>query len=264
MSAMTCINFARSFLTFRIDTLKKPPQTVSHAPPYSLNNARIQLDCVCDIVDQASNERQRFVLGVSCKTERVGVERDIWTTPNADFVPVLSADQFLNIKTYACLGQERDVSLFGLNRPQPDRQVGLTAEAFDRLTIHVREDESQRLTTAKEIIAATYDHRPLVARTEYASDRYQVRLEYPIKTFNVNERDEVYQTDTGPVLTPDLTLAPPELISGFQLAFAAFNSPNWIEFIVREPTQTPQGALVHHYSRPLRLDSVHNQIFALS
>lgn len=263
MSATTCIDFSRSFLTFRIDTLKKPPQTVSHPPPYSLNNARIQLDCVCDIVDRGSQERQRFVLGASCKTERVGVEREIWTTPNADFVPIISAEQFLNIKTYAFIGQERDVSLFGLNRPQPDRQTGSTAEAFDRLTIHVREDACDPLDSPNEIIAATYAYRPLVARTEYASDRYEVRIEYPIKTFNVNERDDVYQTDTGPILFPDVTLPPHELITGFQLAFAAFNSPRWIELIVREPTSAPHGVQVHHYSRPFRLDSVSNQIFAL-
>ena len=29
---MQAIDFSRSFLTFRIDTLKKPPQTVSHKP----------------------------------------------------------------------------------------------------------------------------------------------------------------------------------------------------------------------------------------
>jgi hypothetical protein len=38
------INFSRSFLTFRIDALKKPVATVSHPPPYSLNNARILID----------------------------------------------------------------------------------------------------------------------------------------------------------------------------------------------------------------------------
>ena len=56
---MPAIDFSRSFLTFRIDTLKKPPQTVSHQPPYSLNNARIQLDCVCDVTDPVSIERWR-------------------------------------------------------------------------------------------------------------------------------------------------------------------------------------------------------------
>ena len=86
---MAAIDFSCSFLTFRIDTLKKPPQTVSHKPPYSLNNARIQLDCVCDITEISTNVTQRFVMGVNCKTERVGVTSDIWLKPNADFVPIV-------------------------------------------------------------------------------------------------------------------------------------------------------------------------------
>ena len=55
-TGMNTIDFARSFLTFRIDTLKKPPQTVSHPPPYTLNSARIQLDCVCDIRDRRTEQ----------------------------------------------------------------------------------------------------------------------------------------------------------------------------------------------------------------
>lgn len=35
-------DLARSFLTFRIDLTKQPAITVSHKPPFSLNNARIQ------------------------------------------------------------------------------------------------------------------------------------------------------------------------------------------------------------------------------
>ena len=55
---MKAINFQRSFLTFRIDTEKKPPQTVSHPPPFSLNNARIQLDCRLRITGHESGETE--------------------------------------------------------------------------------------------------------------------------------------------------------------------------------------------------------------
>lgn len=264
MSTELGVDFARSFLTFRIDTLRKPPQTVSHPPPYTLNNARIQLDCVCDIIEQATGQEQRFVLGASCKTERVGVPQDIWTVPNADFVPIVSETQFLNLKSYAYLGQEAAVSLYGLDRPQPDRQSGKCAEAFDRLTIHVREVPARPLETPATIIAATFEHRPLVACTEYATERYRVRLWYPIKTFNVNERDSIYQTDTGPVLYPDLTRNVPELIRGFELAYAAFNSPDWIELQVRVPTSVPGGCQVYHYSKSMRLTGVRNRILALA
>jgi len=258
---MSTIDFSRSFLTFRIDTLKKPPQTVSHQPPYSLNNARIQLDCVCDITEIATKQTQRFVLGVNCKTERVGVTENIWLTPNADFVPVVSQDQFLNIKTYAWIGQEQGVTLFGHNRQQPDRQVGSTHEAFDSLKIHVAEVAGELLANPQAIIDATYAHQPLSAVTEFATDRYQVAIHYPVKTFNVNERDNVYQTDTGPVLWPDLSREPADLIAGLNMAFTAFNCPEWIEVLVRVPTDAPNGFKVYHYTDSIRLDGVTNRIY---
>lgn len=261
---MSTIDFSRSFLTFRIDTLKKPPQTVSHQPPYSLNNARIQLDCVCDIIEIASGNRQRFVLGVNCKTERVGVPQDIWLTPNADFIPVVSQDQFLNIKTYAWIGQEAGVTLYGHNRQQPDRQTGSCRDAFDSLKIHVAEIPGELLATSQAIIEATYQHQPLSALTAWSTERYQVALHYPIKTINVNERDQVYQTDTGPVLWPDLERAPAELIAGLNLAFTAFNGPDWLEAIVRVPTASPGGMQVYHYSQSVRLEPVRNRIYRVS
>jgi hypothetical protein len=261
---MPAIDFSRSFLTFRIDTLKKPPQTVSHQPPYSLNNARIQLDCVCDITEIATNQTQRFVLGVNCKTERVGVPSDIWLVPNADFVPVVSQDRFLNLKTYAWIGQEAGVTLYGHDRQQPDRQTGSTHEAFDSLTIHVAEVPGELLATPEAIIAATYSHQPLSAATEYTSGRYRVLLQYPVKTFNVNERDNVYQTDTGPVLWPDLTREPADLIAGLNLAFTAFNCPEWIEAVVRVPTDAPNGVKVYHYTQSVRLDGVQNRMYRVA
>lgn len=261
---MPTIDFARSFLTFRIDTLKKPPQTVSHQPPYSLNNARIQLDCVCDISDKSSGNLTRFVLGANCKTERVGVPRDIWTVPNSDFVPIVSTDRFLNIKTYAWIGQEQEVMLYGHNRQQPDRQTGNATEAFDSLKIHVHDSAGEFLETPQAIIAATFAHHPLVACTEYETERYSVALTYPVKTINVNERDNIYQTDTGPVLFPDLAREPHDLIAGFELAFSAFNGPEWIEFLIRVPTDAPGGARVYHYSQSVRVEGVRNRMFRVT
>lgn len=259
---MPAIDFSRSFLTFRIDTLKKPPQTVSHQPPYSLNNARIQLDCVCDITEIATKETQRFVLGVNCKTERVGVTEDIWLKPNADFVPIVSQDRFLNLKTYAYIGQELGaVSLYGHNRQQPDRQTGNAHEAFDKLTIHVHEVPGELLANPPAIIQATYAHEILSAVTEFATNRYRVAIHYPVKTFNVNERDNVYQTDTGPLLWPDLNREPAELIEGLNLAFSAFNCPEWIEMLIRVPTDVPGGQKVYHYSEAKRVDGVTNRIY---
>lgn len=262
MKPQQVIDFSRSFLTFRIDILKKPPATVSHKPPFTLNNARIPLDCRCEITDKRTGQAHEFVLGVNCKTERVGVEQDIWTEPNADFVPVFSREQFLNIKTFDHVGKQ--VMLYPPSLgAQPERQTGRVAEAFDSVRIDVNHSAGDLLETADEIIDAVLANHPLVARTEIEGKHYAAVLDYPIKTVNASERDKIYQTDTGPVLLPDFSCEPADLISGFELAFAAFNTPEWVEFLVRAPTPVTEDVSVYHYSRPLRFDA-RNQIMRLS
>jgi hypothetical protein len=257
---MQTIDFARSFITFRIDTLKKPPLTVSHRPPYPLNNGRIQVDCRLEIVPKDGGSSQVFLLGANCKTEQVGVARDIWLAPNADFVPVMSKTHVLAIKTYARIGLERQVRLFTQGVIQPDRQIAAVADAFDGLRLDVATCPGERLESAESIVAATLANEVLVARTGIENERYRAIIEYPIKTMNANERDVVYQTDTGPILLPDLTRGPDELMDGLQLAFSAFNCPEWIELIVRAPTDVGDGIQVYHYSLPLRIEGVRNEV----
>ena len=258
---METVDFARSFLTFRNDWLDKPAQTVSHKPRFTLNNARIPLDCICAITDREAGATQTFVQGGNCKSERVGVERDIWLQPNADFVPIFSAEQFLIVKTYDLAGKA--VPFYPPSRGmQPERQVGAVGETFDSVRIDVLRGEGEVLEDGAQIVQAVLDNEILVARTALEEGRYLAVLEYPVKTINANERDAVYQTDTGPILLPDFSREPGQLIEGFELAFSAFNSPDWIELIVRAPTPVGQGLSVYHYSRPLRL-TVENQIIRL-
>lgn len=261
---MDTIDFARSFVTFRIDTLKKPPITVTHKPPYSLNNARIPVECRLEVVEKQSGSRQEFLMGASCKTEQVGVERDIWLIPNADFVPIFSTERFLTIKTYAQLGLEQQVRLFTQKTVQPDRQSGVVAEAFDSLRLEVKTCAGDVLETAREIVEATLANSRLVARTEMENARYRAVIEYPIKTINANERDNIYQTDTGPIMFPDLSRDPESLIQGIELAFSAFNCANWIEFILRVPTDVGNGVTVYHYNQPLHCEGVKNQVLRLA
>lgn len=251
---MHVTDFSRSFLRFRIDTTAKPPGTVSHRPPYSLNNARIQLECRCEITEVSTGWAQTFVLGASCKTERVGVDQNIWTEPNADFVPVHSQDGFLNLKTYARSGMDVELYPPGSGQ-QTDRQFGRHSDVFDDTAIDIVQRPAEVLRSAAEIVKATLDNEALVARTELQSPRYRAVLEYPVKTMNANERDNIYQTDTGPVLLPDFTAQPADLIARFELAYAAFNQPDWIEMIVRVPTPAGADVSVYHYSKPLRMDA---------
>jgi hypothetical protein len=253
------IDFSRSYFTFRVDTLKKPPITTTHKMPISLNNARIQIDCRCEIRDLQNGLTEEFLLGASCKTEYVNVEHGIWTEPNADFIPVLSRHQFLSIKTFDHAG--RRVLLYPPERgEQPHRHQAPTSEAFDAVNMHVHWTDAAELTGVGQVIDSTLKNQPLMARTELKSSRYEAQIDYPVKTINVGEREHFYQIDSGPVLLPDLSLLPEDLLEGMDLAFAAFNCPHWTEFLVRDVTSPVDGISVYHYCRPVRMDT-RNQLF---
>jgi hypothetical protein len=261
---MQTVDFARSSLTFRIDYLKRVAETGSHEPHSSLNSARILLECVCEIVDNETGAAQTFVMGASCKTERVGVEQDIWIHPNADFVPILSQDRYLIVKTYQVANM--GVPFYPPSRGmQPERQAGYVADAYDNLSLDVRRVEGEILDSAAQIVEATLDPSgpPLVGRTVIQEGRYTAVLEFPVKTMNASERDFIYQTDTGPVLMPDFSREPDDLIAGLEMAFVAFNSPDWAEFVVRVPTSVGEGIEVYHYSKFVRLDT-QNQVIRVS
>ena len=261
---MQTVDFTRSYLIFRNDYLKKPAPTASHAPPSSLNNARILLDCVCEIADKESGGAQTFVVGASCKTERVGVARDIWLHPNADFVPIFSRDRFMIVKTYDVAN--KGVPFYPPSRGmQPERQVGDVADGFESVRLDIRRVEGELLESAAAVVEATLDPGgpPLVGRTVIEEGRYRATLEFPVKTMNASERDFIYQTDTGPVIMPDFSREPDDLIAGFELAFIAFNSPDWAEFVVRVPTLVGEGIEVNHYSKFVRYDT-QNQVVRVS
>ena len=126
----------------------------------------------------------------------------------------------------------------------------------DLILMDIRMTEGRILETVGEIIAATIENHPLVARTEFGEEEgYHVVLDYPVKTMNANERDGIYQTDTGPVILPDLSGAQATFVERFRLAFVAFNAPDWAEFIVQVPTPIAQGISVNHYSEARRLNA---------
>lgn len=257
---MKVLEFARSTMTFRIDLEVIPPRTLSHQPPYALNNARVQLDCRCRITDRATGRVHTIVLGVSCKTERVGADADIWLQPNADFVPIFSDDEFMHIKTFARAGTVAQLHPPG-SGAQSDRLRAPIEGTFERVYLDLVEREAERLVSPAAIVAAVLAGESLVGIHRLDNARYTAEIEYPVKTINANERDMIYQTDTGPILFPDLDCEPTELLSRVELAFTAMNAPDWAEFIVRVRTPIAQDVEVDHYARPVRLDGIVNELY---
>ena len=259
---MQVLDFPRSFVTWRIDLDELPPATLSHHPPYPMNNSRIHLESRCRILDRETGTTQTFVLGASCKTERVGARSDLFLIPNADFMPVISDDHFMHLKSWARIGTAVERFPPG-SGDQPDRlRVPLTG-SYVAMRLDLLECEAELLPDAKAICEATLTPDRLVAHTTIRRGRYEATIEYPVKTMNANEREWVYQTDTGPVLFPDLDAAPEDLHERLEVAFEAHNRPDWAEFIVRRPTRVADGVEVYHYSEPVRLDDVEHQMFRI-
>jgi len=258
---MQVVDFGRSFLSWRVDLQKRPLVTVSRPVCYTLNTARVPIESRCEIVEKRAGQAEEFVLSANCKSEDVGVQRGIWMEPNADFRTVFSRTRFLNLKSYD--KANKGVMLYPPSLgPQPERQVGVLAEAYDAGWYTLRYREGQVLETKDAMIETILAEVPLMGRTRIENARYTATIEYPINTVSANPREYIYQPDTGPALFPDLTREPDDLIAGFELAFIAFNSPDWAEFIVRVPTPIAEGISVYHYSRPVGM-AARNEIMAL-
>lgn len=259
---MKVLEFARSSIFFRIDLDRVAPKTLSHEPPYRMNNARVPVDGICRITDRPTGRVATFVLGADCKTERVGADGDLFLDPNADFIPIFSDDSFMHVKTFAQAGT--------VSRPwppaaaeQPDRLVTPIAESFDRVHLDLVEREGERLADARAIVDAVLANDAMVGIHRLANERYEAEIHYPVKTVNANERDIVYQTDTGPILFPDLEREPADLLAGLELAFTAANAPDWAQLIVRTRTPIADGVEVYHYSRSIRLDGIVNEFYRI-
>lgn len=260
---MLTYDFSRSYFRFRVDLAAQPMVTLSHKPPTTVNNVRINLDCRIALTDRQAGKTHVFGLGASCKTERVGADRDLWLLPNADFKPVVGTEDFLLIKSW----QKKDMRVMrhpASLGPQPERQIGLIKEAWVDASLTFREVPARVLDGVDAIIEGIRSERPLVCRSAYSVSGYDVVIDHPIKTINYSERERAYQTDTGPVLLPDLS---PErlrreekLIGCLDLAYSALNAPDWAEFIVNVPTELSPDISVNHYSQPRRIEGMVNQI----
>ncbi len=246
-------DFRQSFFHFEIDLEKQSAITVSHKMPSTMNHVRIPLECRCLVTDTKAGGSTEYVLGASCKTEKVKVDRDVWLQPNANFCPVVSKEDFLNIKSWdRC---DKGVMLYPPSLgAQPERQIGKASEAWCLHQIDVKLIEGRVLETTEQVVEAVSENRRLLSHTEFEIEGgCRVLLEYPVKTVNINDRDNYYQVDTGPVLFPDMTMGNDNLIGNFRLAYVAHNSPDWAEFIVNVPTPLSEEISVNHYSKSVRV-----------
>ena len=264
---MNTYDFSRSFVTFRVDLDEKPPKTMSHTPPTVVNNCRLQIACRCTVTDRRDRTSREYVLTESCKSEQVGAESALFIMPNADMCMVASQEEFMVVKSWA----RRDMGVMLVPAslgPQPERQSEAVVDVFTAFDLHLHPASSRVLEKTDEIVEATLAHHPLVARIEYDEGDFNVRIDHPVKTMNVNEIENSFQTDTGPLLLPDLTQErlsdSKRFVEVLDHAYAAFNCRERAEFVINVPTPVSETVSVNHYSRSRRIENTCNRIIDIS
>ncbi len=249
-----------SYFHFHIDVQKKPPRTVSHTPPFTLNQVRVPLECRVTILDSRDERLRTYCLTANCKTEYVSVDRDIWTRPNADCLFIPADDRIMVLKTFDHCGRKIMLHPSSLGE-QPHRQILDMREAFDAHRLDLKMVPGRRLKNNEAIIHAILNNHSLVSRTMVRQGPYTATIEYPIKTINCSQRDGYYQTDTGPILVPNLDCEPDDMLSNLSLAFIAHAAPDWAECILRKPCPIDDsGVYVEHYCESLRLEGIRNEV----
>lgn len=239
---MIGFDFGRSFATFTTTGRE--------------NNARIQIEAVCDLL--GAEREERYVLVASCKAEDTYGPGPLFRRPNYDFCAIFSAEEYLIVRV-------------GLPLTGCWRDSGRITDRFAGVRITLAEAPARLCADTCEVVEATLADEPLVGRTELLGEDGAplARLTYPIKTMNVNDERWVYQIDTGPVLLPDLDRsaagAPAaRAIEHLNLAFIAWsNLVEGAEFIVQGPVPIAHSDVcVGHYAG-VRHVGAHNEVLVL-
>ncbi|HCA48544.1 MAG TPA: hypothetical protein DEP45_14680 [Armatimonadetes bacterium] len=217
------------------------------------NHARIQFEATCELAGGAI-----YALVASCKSEDTYAERNLFKQPNYDFCAIFGPEQYCIVRV-------------GLPVTAAWLESGLSSDRFEEVRIAPVQAEAEVCADRQAVVEATLANRPLVGRTQLLGEAGEMiaRVEYPIKTMNVNDSerapsgDWIFQIDTGPIVVPAERKRGDLAVEGLELAFIAWNAPDWAEFVVLEPTRIGHTEdCVGHYSR-VRVVSARNEVLAL-
>jgi hypothetical protein len=234
----------------------------------SRNSVKFIPESRCTILDSANSLELEFIHCASCKAEHTFARGDLFIKNNYDFTPVFGRD-LTSVMFRRFAAHHHHYRQLGNIDTEP-----LLTWGEPRFHIDITES-SELLPSAREIIAATQRGAYLVAQTEFAdSDRgLHVILEYPVKTINTNEKQEMYQVDTGPIVFPYIRNGDTDFRNTLHLCYIAFNNFEKSEVIVETPTsifdhipvalsagQNPEvnkHFMVDHYCDIRSLDATH-------
>ena len=221
----------------------------------SANEVRFWIESRTRVLDNRAGICEDFYQTASCKSENTFCETDLFKRDNYDYLPIFSAKYGLIFRRPARLSDRY-------------RETRPYSEMFGGYHLHVVEGASVReLPSNASIREETYRFAPLVSQTEIRNDDtgLSALIECPVKTMNTRREDDRYQVDTGPIAFPDLSKRPEHLVDCLLLAFVAFNTPHFADFVIEAPTAFDPAnpdLKVHHYSKIVSLPA-RNRVFAV-
>jgi len=237
---MKTLDFGRSFVTF-----------VTHGRG---NNARIQVECRCRLSER-NKASHDYLLVASCKSEDTFAEDDLFYRENYDFCGIFHERDYTIIRTHSRVGPG-------------GKETGLVSDRFEDVLLHLTDAEGRECKHDGEVVQASLQGQPLVGVTEVFDPETgrKAVLEYPIKTMNANDIDDLWQVDTGPVVFPDFASSAERRIDWLELAFIALNRRDRAEFILQAPTlvacEDGGEVVVSHYSDIRKVEAT-SRILAL-
>ncbi len=220
-----CLDYGRSFINTKA----------------SWNSPRFWVESRLLISDPASGKTVEYLQAGSCKSERTFSGRDLFLEDNYDFLPVFSASECIIFRRHS--------------RVTPGyREIKPIEKAWDGAAPQLRKFQGRVLNGPREVFEAMETGKTIVGQTEIrdAKSGRTAVIEYPVKTINWERDKIIWQVDTGPVLLPDLSVPAEEWSKTIRLAYIAFNAPDWVDFVVEEPTpldpEVKSGQKIMHYS----------------
>ena len=216
------------------------------------NAVRFWVESRTRIIDERNGVTEDYCQCGSCKSEATFAEKDLFQKDNYDFLPIFGPGYSVVFRRKAYLNDNyREI------RPSDDWWGGQIYRTKEAAAVQLLEDNAA-------IRKATHAGLPIVLQTEIWSDDAGLRaiIECPVKTMNINDENDIYQVDTGPVAWPDLSKRYDRTVESLSLAFVAFNAPHFADFAIEVPTPIIEGGRevcrVHHYMRRVSLPAKNN------
>lgn len=215
----TALDFARSFCYY-----------IPRSQPIWV---RIQAECRCEIVDNATGRADAYVLGVRTQT-------GLRTTPPSDALDP-GYDFWMIFSRRHIFVRRGHTSVYTRN---PTR---VPVEEFVTTGWQLRSAPATALDSPAAILAALQAGRVIVARTSFAAadGTRTYAIEYPVKWADGDATNDAFRVETGPVvlLDPDrVRVGTPPEFDDFQWAYLDYHAFDTVRCLLERPTSILSAA----------------------